>query len=379
MERAARGSRPAGRPSRAAQRAASGSRAERRLVGLLEVVAVLERPHQHGGLAGEQAVDDERRRVLHEHAALAELPRHVPRGRKRHVVGRRRAHDLDQRQHRDGVEEVEADDALGMLETAAIAVTESDDVFVTSRHSGETTFSSAANTSRLTRAPRTRPRGRGRSPRTPPCRPRLDDRAEEPGLALRETAPRDLPRELAADRVDRLLGAAGSTSVSTTGTSSRRRNSVASWVAIRPAPTTRPAGSAAAGVRDAGRPLDPPLDDVERVDRGLGLRAGEQLGERVLLRGVALVERPRGRALDQLERAVRGGRQPVDDVVDARACLAHDVRYVAQIGLEPRLPSPASTAGGAARSTRRGTRPARARGRRARARVPPRHRSAGSA
>ena len=67
-------------------------------------------------LAGEEAVDDERRRVLDEDAALAELLRHVPGGRERDVVGRRGADELDEREDGDGVEEVHADDALGVLE-----------------------------------------------------------------------------------------------------------------------------------------------------------------------------------------------------------------------------------------------------------------------
>ena len=89
---------------------------ERRRVGLLEGVAVLERLHQHARLAGEQPVDDEGGRVLDEDAALAELLRHVPGGRERDVVGGRRAHELDEREHRDGVEEVHPDDALGVLQ-----------------------------------------------------------------------------------------------------------------------------------------------------------------------------------------------------------------------------------------------------------------------
>ena len=58
--------------------------------------------------------------------------------------------ELDERQHGDGVEEVHPDDALRMLEPGAIAATESDDVFVTRRHSGETTSSSAPKTCCLT-------------------------------------------------------------------------------------------------------------------------------------------------------------------------------------------------------------------------------------
>ena len=81
---------------------------QRRLVGLLERVAVLERLHENARLAREQAVDDERGSVLDEHATLAELRRHVPRGGERRVVGRRRANDLDEGEHGDRVEEVHA-------------------------------------------------------------------------------------------------------------------------------------------------------------------------------------------------------------------------------------------------------------------------------
>ena len=67
------------------------------------------------------------------------------------VVGRGRAHDLDEREHRDRIEEVHARRrAPGGARRAAISATESDEVFVTSRHSSETTSSSAAKTSCLT-------------------------------------------------------------------------------------------------------------------------------------------------------------------------------------------------------------------------------------
>ena len=80
---------------------------------------------------------------------------------------------------------------------------------------------------------------------------------------------------------------------------------------------------------------EPPLDDVERVDRRLRLVAREELRERVLLGGVALLEAPARRALDQLERPVGRGRLAVDRVVDPRACLAHDVRDVGEVGVGP--------------------------------------------
>ena len=59
--------------------------------------------------ASEDAVDHEGRRVLDEHGALAELLGEGPRRRKRGLVGLVGAHELDERQERDGVEEVDAD------------------------------------------------------------------------------------------------------------------------------------------------------------------------------------------------------------------------------------------------------------------------------
>ncbi len=79
------------------------------------------------------------------------------------------------------------------------------------------------------------------------------------------------------------------------------------------------------------RSLDAPFHDVERVDRGLRLRAREQLGEGILLGRVTLGEAPRGRALDQLERTIRRRRLAVDDVVDTCASLADDLRDVRQV------------------------------------------------
>ena len=72
------------------------------------------------------------------------------------------------------------------------------------------------------------------------------------------------------------------------------------------------------------RLLRAPLDDRERVRRRLRLRADEQLGHRVLLGRVALLDRPVLRARDQVERDVRRARRAVHGVVDARARLADD-------------------------------------------------------
>ena len=163
-------------------------------------------------LAGEQAVDDERRGVLDEDAALAELLRHVPGGRERRVVGRRRSDELDEREHGDRVEEVHPDDALRVVRApVAISATDSDDVFVTSRHSSETTSSSAPKTSCFTRdllehrldhevAARERP--------TCPCAP-VTIEPRNRAFAFAEPPARDLLLEIGADRRDRLLDPRG--------------------------------------------------------------------------------------------------------------------------------------------------------------------------
>ena len=152
-----------GRPSRGAPTAASGSRAGARPRPLLDVSTALERLHQDGRLARQHPVHDERRRILHEHPALAELPGDVPGGGEGPIVRRRRPDDLDQGEDGDGVEEVEPDDPLRVLEPSAIAATESADAFVTSRQSDQTTrlqraeaprrfTSSSSNTASSTRS-----------------------------------------------------------------------------------------------------------------------------------------------------------------------------------------------------------------------------------
>ena len=67
------------------------------------------------------------------------------------VVGRLRADELDEGEHGDGVEEMHPDDALRDVEDRPPSrATEREEVFVTSRHSAETTSSSAPKTSCLT-------------------------------------------------------------------------------------------------------------------------------------------------------------------------------------------------------------------------------------
>ena len=115
------------------------------------------------------------------------------------------------------------------------------------------------------------------------------------------------------------------------GSSRRRRKSVASWAAIRPAPTSPiflSGRGSALGL--AGRILRAPLHEVERVEGRLRLAAGQQVGDGLLLRAVALLERPAGeRALDQVERAVGGGRRAVHLPVEPRPGFADHLRRIA--------------------------------------------------
>ncbi len=68
--------------------------------------------HDLAEVAREQPVHDECGRICDEHAGLAERLPHVERGGQRSIVGALPAHDLQQRQHGDRVEEVEAHDPL---------------------------------------------------------------------------------------------------------------------------------------------------------------------------------------------------------------------------------------------------------------------------
>ena len=89
-----------------------------RLVGHLERRALVDRLGDLAEEPGEEPVDDERRPVGNEHAGLLQRLADRERGRHRRVVGLLRAGDLEQRQHRHRVEEVEADDPLGVLRAA---------------------------------------------------------------------------------------------------------------------------------------------------------------------------------------------------------------------------------------------------------------------
>ena len=356
---------------------------ERRRVGLLEGVAVLERLHEHGRLAGQEPVDDEGGRVLDEDAALAELLRHVPGGRERHVVGRRRAHELDEREHRDRVEEVHPDDALRVLRArAAISATDSDDVFVTSRHSSETTASSAAKTSLLDgdllEDGLDHEVAAARTPTVSATPLTIEPRKR--ALPSPSRPRDDLLLEIGADRRDGLLDA--------------RRVDIGDHERhLEPAQEQRrELGRHQARPDDAdlldpprlrlGDPdalLDPPLDEVERVHPGLRLRAGQEVGERVLLGGVALLDRP-ARRCRRSARARGTGRARRRARRRRRRSAPWRRPRPRRRGRRPRAArvAPRSRAR-ATRSSRRGTRRRRGARRRARARPPGRRAAAGSA
>ena len=243
--------------------------------------------------------------------------------------------------------------------SAPISSTESDDVFVARIASGAT-LRTSAKTSRFTSS----------SSKT------ASSTRSQPANCSQPVPPSTIVARngLRAPTSSRIVASASSTrawsrSRRTTGTSSRRRKSVASCVAISPAPTMPTfctlRGFASGQVR---RLLRAPLDDGERIRGRLRLRADEELRHRVLLGGVALLDRPVLRARDQVERDVRRARRAVHRVVDPRACLAHD-------GFELRPVRRRVVRGCRARArtaaTRRRTRPARAAGRRCRARTPP--------
>ena len=80
------------------------------------------------------------------------------------------------------------------------------------------------------------------------------------------------------------------------------------------------------GGRATGASAGTPLDEVERVERRLRLRREEQVGERLLLGPVALLDAPGLGAFDQVERPVRRRRRAVQGVVEAGCARARRAR-----------------------------------------------------
>ena len=209
---------------------------------------------------------------------------------------------------------------------------------MTSRHSSETTSSSAANTSCLTAissntASITSPHPANAAVSVVPL-------TIEPRKRALPSASR--PRDTCFSRSARTAATASSTrsasmSVITTGTSRRRRNERRELRRHQPrADDADPLDPARLRIRDADSLLDPPLDQVERVHTCLGLRPGQKVGERVLLGRVALGDRPLRRARDQLEGAVGRERDPVHRIVDGVSCLRADLGRIRQVDRRPR-------------------------------------------
>ena len=237
-----RAARPPGRPGRAARTATSAGRAP----------PSARSATSSGVPSSTTPVTSPRQRVssrlttnagasLHQHAGLLQRPADGERRGQRRVVGPLAADDLQQRQHRDRVEEVEARrPARGAPAPAAISVTDSDEVLVASTHSAETTASTSAKTCCLTASSsKTASMTKSAS-----AKPSLVERAGDQRLEPVGPVRADPALAPAACRSRRgrsrrpCRRRSWSRSVSTTGTSSRRANSSASWLAIRPAPTT---------------------------------------------------------------------------------------------------------------------------------------------
>ena len=127
----------------------------------------------------------------------------------------------------------------GCSRSAPISVTESEDVFVARTHSGETTRSSSAKTSFFTAiSSNTASSTRSQPAKTSQPGAAGDERAEEARLALAEPALGGRARRARrGSRRPRSSTCSCVRSRSTTGTSSRRSTSSASWRAISPAPT----------------------------------------------------------------------------------------------------------------------------------------------
>ena len=82
----------------------------------------------------------------------------------------------------------------------------------------------------------------------------------------------------------------------------------------------------------------PPLDEVERVEGRLRLRREEQVGERLLLGPVALLEAPARSAFDQVESSVGSGGRAVHHVVELPPRARDDLGGPGQVRVLPREP-----------------------------------------
>ena len=205
-----------------------------------------------------------------------------------------RASELDERQHRDRVEEVHADDALRMFEVGAhLRHRERGRVGREDALGGHDALELGEDLLlhghlleyRFEHEVAAREHG--------PSRASGDERAEEPRLALAEPAAADQLGELVLDPRDRLVD------LLLREVAEHDRDLEPSQEEERELPRHEPRADDAdplhaprLGVRHAHASLRAALHEVERVDGGLGLGPWEELRERVLLGAIALLERP---------------------------------------------------------------------------------------
>ncbi len=280
---------------------------------------MLERVHQDARHPRQHAVDDEARRVGDQHRALAQLLGNSPCGGKGDVIRIRCPDELDERQDRNRVEEVEADIRSHLLDRER------------GRVRGEDAF-------------------------------RCDDRAElrehlllhlhvlENGLEHQVAVREGFERGRSLDRApgvlqlgaDRLDGAIDDLLLQVTDD---ERHAEALEEERRELRRHQPGPDdpdllhvTGLSVGQAGPALGTALDEVVRVQRRLRLAAEQQVGDRLLLGAVPLLDRPARRPFDQVERAVGSGSGAVDRVVELVARLAGhlvQLREVGRVALHP--------------------------------------------
>ena len=168
-------------------------------------------------------------------------------------------------------------------------------------------------------------------------RPALDERGEEARLALVVAALLDLALQLGVD------GGDGAVDDLLVEVADRDRNLEAPEEERRELARHQPCADdsdlsdrARLGVRLADVLLGAALDEVEGVERGLGLAAGQELGDRVFLGRIALLQAPFARAFDQVERHVGGRRGAVQRVVQLAPGFREQVSVGRVRGTVPR-------------------------------------------
>ncbi len=256
------------------------------------------------------------------------------RRREGRVVRLRRAHELDEREHRDGVEEVHPDDALRVLELGPhLGDGERGRVRREDALRGDDLLELREDLLLHRHLLEHRLQHEVAAREDVPACAAGDERAEEARLALAEPAPADEVAQLVLNPRDRLVH------LLLRQVAEDDRDLEPAEHEQRELPRHQPGAddadalhAARLGLGDPDSPLRAPLDEVERVDRGLRGGAGQELRERVLLGAVALFERPRRRAFDQVERAVRRGSRSVHLAVETRAGLADDLGRVREVG-----------------------------------------------